>query len=213
MEISTVIAIFSLLVAATALVLNHLSPAKITTFIGPVATFGYPNEGGFSLNLPVTFSNHGSKTGSIFRVAAAICHRESPHERYFMQWDSFLKLEFRPAQWVHDELAHALVIAGKSILAKNILFVWYPTSQPPITIREGLYDLVLLFWTSDMTVPRIETHQIRILTPALETLKDTDDPAKPRSVNVQLDQQLEPNKFMSEFDWEAVKKLTLKKPD
>ncbi len=211
MEISTIIAIVSLLIAVAALVLNHLRPAKITTFLGPVVTIGYPMDGGFSVNLPVTFSNHGAKTGSVFRAAVTICQRESQHERYFMQWDSFLKLEFQPVQWVHDELAHALAIPGKSILAKNILFVWYPISQPPITIREGLYDLVFLFWTSDMTVPHIETHQIRILAPNLEALKDTGDPEAPRSITIQLDQQLEANKLMNEFDWEALQKLSLKR--
>lgn len=205
MEPSTIIALVSLVISLSTLVFTHLRPAKITAFIGPNIHLGYPSPGGVSMNIPVTFSNHGAQVGSIFRAAATIYHRDSPHQRYFMLWDSFMKLDIQTTpRWVNDEMAHVLTVPGKSIVAKNILFAWYPSSQPPIVLREGIYKVVFLYWTSELANPHMETHQVVVSSSHLEAFRDTGDPAKPRSAIIQLDQQLESNKLMNEHEFSVL---------
>jgi hypothetical protein len=200
MEFSMIISIVSLLIALTTLVFSQLRRAKITAFLGPYITLGYPTVGGFSMNIPVTFSNHGVMTGSVFRAAVTLHRRDAPNARYFMQWDSYLKLDMPANRWLNDEIAHALAIPGKSIVAKTILFAWESISQPLLSIREGEYELVFYFWTSDNAVPSFETHRIEISSANLSLLEDTGDPQKIRSISIQLDQNLERNIFMNEYN-------------
>jgi hypothetical protein len=201
METSTIIAIVSLLISLVTLVFSQLRRAKITAFLGPYITLGYPVGGGFSINLPVTFSNHGAITGSVFRAAITLHRKDASNERYFMQWDSYLKLDTSsPNKWVHDEIAHALAIPGKSIVAKTTLFVWDPTSQPSLLVRQGEYELVFYFWTSDNAVPFFETHRIEISPANISLLTNTLDPQKGPAITIQLDQNLERNILMNQYN-------------
>ena len=119
-----------------------------------------------------------------------------------MQWDSFVKLDSQPLtpRWIHEELAHVLMIPANSSVAKLILFPWNPASQPALKIREGVYDLEFFFWSDDKSLPRFETHQISISIDDLANLDDRSDPANLRQVTLQLDEQLETNKLKNEFD-------------
>src|SRR2546423_384424 len=123
-SLSTIISLVSLLIAAGTFFLTQLRAPRITAYFGPNATLGYPATGGFSLAVPVTFTNHGSRTGAVLRSAAILWQKEWPQERYFMQWDSFVKEDFTTSRWATDEVAHALAIPGKSILAKHIAYGW-----------------------------------------------------------------------------------------
>src|SRR3990167_2304085 len=109
MELSTIISMISLLVAIATFFLVQLRPARITSYLGPNASFGYrATDGGLSITVPVTFTNHGSRTGAVLRSAITLWRKEGPEERYFMKWDSFVKKDFKTRQYVTDEMAHAL---------------------------------------------------------------------------------------------------------
>lgn len=209
----TIIAVVSLVISVFTFVFLYLRPAKTKAFLGPTVIVGYTSKGSaFSVQLPVTFINHGAKTDSIFRAAILLHRHDSPNEQYFMQWDAFLKLDTSQVapRWVHEELAHVLMIPANSSVAKLILFGWLPTSQPAIEIREGLYDLEFFSWTNDTTLPHYETHQISISRDDLAVINDRSDPENLRTAVLQLDQCLEANKFKNEFDAIAVRKQKLK---
>jgi hypothetical protein len=211
----TIIALVSLLVSVATFIFVYLRPPKTSTFLGPTVLVGYTlNGSGFSVQLPVTFINNGAKAGSVFRTAILLHHHDSPNQQYFMQWDTFMKLDAQQLtpRWVHEELAHVLMIPANSSVAKLILFAWNSASQPALKIREGVYDLEFFFWSDDTTLPRYETHQISISPDDRATLEDRSDPANLRSVILQLDEQLETNKFKNEFDARAVRKQKLKNP-
>src|SRR3990167_8922056 len=126
MDMATIISVISLLVAAATFFLTQLRAARITSYVGPTATLGYVSTGGFGIALPVTFTNHGARTGAALRSGITLWRKDSPQDRYFMQWASFVKQNFETNQWMNDEAAHTLAIPGKSVVAKVIQFIWFP---------------------------------------------------------------------------------------
>ena len=117
-----------------------------------------------------------------------------------MQWDAFVKPDFAAGRWAHDEHAHALATPGKSIVAKSVSYVWRATSQPALLIREGVYELVFHFWDNTRPTSRSETHTVAISSTEIEQLSDRANPPNPRAASVQLNQQLQPNLFLNEFE-------------
>ncbi len=212
---STIIALVSFLLSVATFIFVYLRPPKTSTSLGPTVSVGYTNEGsGFSVSLPVTFINSGAKADSVFRTAILIHHQNWPNERYFIQWNSFVKLDNTQItlRWIHEELAHALMIPANSSVNRVILFNWPPTEIHKLKIREGLYVLEFFFWINDTTLPRYETHQILFSKDDLAILEDMSNPKNLRSVYLQLDQQLKTTRFIeSEFDARAVRKQRLKK--
>ena len=209
-DITTVLAIFSLLVSLTTLMLTQLRPAKITCSLGPWILFAYTdNKGSVSIQIPVTFNNHGVIMGNIFR-AAIILRQKGALSCNFIQWYSFLKLDIEANKWLHDEPARALAITGKSIVAKTVLFGWLPNSEHPLVIKEGAYELEFYFWTSDTEVPRYEKHQFEISSANLALLEGKENQPR-KSISVQLDQSLELNRSMSESDVTNLRNQPLKK--
>lgn len=201
MEPSTIIAMISLLVAIATFFLVQLKPARITSYLGPVASFGYrATDGGLSITVPVTFTNHGSRTGAVLRSAITLWRKEWPEERYFMKWDSFVKEDFKTRQWATDEVAHALAIPGKSILAKVITYAWLDDSKP-ILFRDVTYCLAFLYWTNESR-PHHEIHEIPITAEMVATLGTTGDSINVRAVNVALDKKYKVNEIQNTFAFE-----------
>src|SRR5438105_1098576 len=107
--IAAFIAFVSLIASAVTFRFVYLRPPKIASFLGPTVILGYTEKGsGFSVQLPVTFFNYGAKAGSVFRTAILLHHHDSPNRRYFIQWNSFLKLDTQQVtvRWIYEELAH-----------------------------------------------------------------------------------------------------------
>jgi len=209
----TIIAIVSLLISAGTFIFIYLRPPKIRTYLGPAVIVGYTGKGsGFSVHLPVTFFNTGAKAGSVFRTAILFRRQGSLNEQYFMQWDTFLRLDTQQIKerWSHEELAHVLMIPANSSIVKMILFGWPPSTKPALKFHEGIYELEFFFWSDDSTLPRYETHQISISPDDLAILDDWSDPDNLKTVPLQLDPQLELHKVKNQFDAQAVRKQTLK---
>ena len=203
MELSTIISMISLLVAIATFFLVQLRPARITSYLGPNASFGYrATDGGLSITVPVTFTNHGSRTGAVLRSAITLWRKEWPEERYFMKWDSFVKEDFKTRQYVTDEMAHALAIPGKSIVAKVITYGWLADSKP-IVFRDSTYCLAFLYWTNEGR-PHHEIHEIPITTDMVATLDAPVDSMHIRAVNVPLDKKYKVNETQNTFAFENI---------
>jgi hypothetical protein len=199
--VAVIIALIGLIVSIVTLSLTQLRPARISTLLGPNVYMTYPIEGGFSLGLPVSFTNQGARNATVLRTAVTIYRLERPDQRYFMQWNAFMKLDVQAGlRWVHDEMAHPLIIPGQSTIAKFILFGW--NTEPSVPFSEGRYELVFHYWNVADGHPQSETHQIVVDRSTLETLQDTGDATKARiTVSVQLGQQLRPNILMNEQEY------------
>lgn len=199
--VSTVISLISLLVATGTFFLTQLRAARVTTYLGPNASFGYrATDGGLSITVPVTFTNHGSRTGAVLRSAMTIWRKEWPEERYFMKWDSFVKEDFKTRQWANDEVAHALAIPGKSVVAKVITYGWLADSKP-IVFRDATYCLAFLYWTDD-NKPRHEMHEIPITSGMVEELDAPIDSTHSRAITVTLDRKYNVNEILNTFAFE-----------
>jgi hypothetical protein len=201
MELSTIISMISLLVAIATFFLVQLRPARITSYLGPNASFGYrATDGGLSITVPVTFTNHGSRTGAVLRSAITLWRKDWPEERYFIKWDSFVKEDFKTRQYVTDEVAHALAIPGKSIVAKVITYGWLADSKP-IVFRDATYCLAFLYWTNEGS-PHHEIHEIPITADMVATFIAPVDSMHNRAVNVPLDKKYKVNEIQNTFAFE-----------
>jgi hypothetical protein len=195
--LSTIISLISLLIAAGTFFLTQLRAARITPYFGPNANLGYPAPGaGFSLTVPVTFTNHGSRTGAVLRSAAILWRKEWPEERYFMQWDSFVKEDFITRRWTTDEVAHALAIPGKSIVAKNITYGWRADSTPPLHLKEATYCISFLYWTKGEK-PHHEIHDVPITAEMIRILDAPIDDTNRGAINVTLDTRYKVNETLN----------------
>lgn len=201
MEPSTIISTISLFVAIATFFLVQLKPAKISSYLGPMASFGYRStDGGLSITIPVTFTNHGSRTGAVIRSAITLWRKDWPEERYFIKWDCFVKEDFKTRKWVNDEVAHALAISGKSILAKVITYAWLDNSKP-ILFREATYCLAFLYWTHEKR-PHHEIYEIPITAEMVAMLNAPVDSINLRAVNITLDNSYNVNEIKNTFAFE-----------
>jgi hypothetical protein len=92
MDISTTIAIISLLIAATTLFLTQLRSPKLISQSGPfvkVYYADYETGGSFGLYLPVTIINKSARTGTLLNAAITLHRKDTPEQSYFMQWREF----------------------------------------------------------------------------------------------------------------------------
>lgn len=205
MDPSTIISLIGLFVAIATFFLVQLRPARVTAYLGPVGIIGYPLTNGaptegFAMTIPVTFTNHGARTGVVLRSAVTLYRKDAPQERYFMQWSSFSKTDFKTNQVVTDESAHSLAIPGKSIVAKDIFFVWLPASIPQIRLRDTTYCLSFYFWTSDSSFPHCKAHDILMTTEMIASLEAPVDSTHQRSVHIDLDKKFNMNAVMTEAE-------------
>jgi hypothetical protein len=200
-SLSTIISLISLLVAAGTFFLTQLRSARVTSYLGPIANFGYrATDGGLSITVPVTFTNRGSRTGAVLRSAIVLWRKDWPEERYFMQWNSFVKEDFKTLQWANDEVAHALAIPGKSIVAKVISFAWLDASKP-ILFRDATYCLAFLYWAKEGR-PNHEIHEIPITADMVATLNTPFDSTHLRAVGVALDKKYKVNESLNTSAYE-----------
>lgn len=205
MEPSTIISMISLLVAIATFFLVQIRPARITSCLGPNVNFGYrATDGGLSITVPVTFTNHGSRPGVVLRSAITLWRKEWLEERYFMKWHSFVKEDHKTFQYVTDERAHALAIPGKSIVAKVITYPW-PADSKPIDFRHATYCLAFLYWTNEGK-PHHELHDISITSDMVDTLVAPFDSTHNRAVDVPLDKKYKDNEIKNTFGFKNLLK-------
>ena len=117
-----------------------------------------------------------------------------------MKWDSFVKEDFKTLQYSTDEVAHALAIPGKSIVAKVITYGWLADSKP-IVFREATYCLAFLYWTNERR-PHHEIHEIPITADMVAAFIAPFDSTHNRAVNVPLDKKHKVNEVQNTFAFE-----------
>jgi hypothetical protein len=192
---STIISILSLAVAAATFFLTQLTPARITSYVGPDATLGHLPDGGTGITMPVTFTNHGVRTGAVLRAGVTLWRRDSPNDRFFMQWNAFVKQNFVTNSYENEEAAHALAVPGKSIVARSVSFVWLPSNPRQIDFRAGTYCISFHYW-DEVGNPHGETHEVDLSDSMVGVLK-----VNAGAVLVTLDETIRKNIHMNESEF------------
>lgn len=106
----------------------------------------------------MTFVNHGTKTGSVYRAAIALYSKSHPDQVFFMQWRAFCSNNRETGIWGEDELAHEVSTKGNSSLVKWVSFYW--GLQPAIDITEGQYIIDFYYWDKVDSIPKQERHEL-----------------------------------------------------
>lgn len=200
MEISTIIAVTSLIMAITTFYLSNLQSAKITSKVGPfikVYYADYDSGGSFGLYIPSVFINTASKVGVILNAAITLNKNDSPEQLYFLQWKEFAKLDVALNKWVYEEMAHAFAITGKSTSTKIVWYMWNSGSQPKLVLREGSYTLSFYFWEKENKAPNCETHEFHVSEDMVNTLEGYRAQKKSTTFDIRLDREIDENRLMT----------------
>ena len=125
---------------------------------------------------------------------------ENPQERFFIEWGSFSIYDPQTGNWRYDDVAHALVVPGKSAVNKLIWFNWLPASSPQLCIREGGYILTVHYWTAQTGNPVNDVHKCDISGEIFAKLESYRAEGKATTIEVVLDRQLDRNRVMTQHE-------------
>lgn len=198
-DVSTVIALFSLVLSAAALFLSQLLGPRVASVVGPDFQIYYPPDGGFGLYIPVALRNASPRMGTVQRCAISIYRKSSPDERFFMEWRFFVGLNPN-LSYRMEEKAHALTIEGNSSVAKVIWLTWRWDSTPPLVITEGEYALIFHYWPGSEDKPRNDPHEFYIDRAMQAELDGYRANKQSTVVNLLLDKKIAGNKLMTTYE-------------
>jgi len=189
--ITSLLSVVSIVVAFYALYFTQMNPAKLSSIIGPemqVCYTDYQNgDEGLGILLPVTFANSGARTGIVVRASLLLYRKDTPNQRFYLQWDHFEKLYFDKNVWAPEDTSHPLAVAANSTTMKVIWFMWHASSKPKLVIREGTYVLVFCFWNENETMPRTESHEISFDSEMCNALESYRSKKEESNVAIRLD--------------------------
>jgi len=201
MIIPIAISIISLLVALITFYLTQLRPPKLMSIGGPFIRTYYADfeyGGSLGLYLPVTIINKSNAAGTVINAGITIHRIETPNQSFFIEWEYFAKLDFENYKWIHDEMAHALAIEGKSSITKLIWFMWQSSSEPKLFLKEGTYILNFYFWDKKGKKPICETHKFNVTQSIQNSLDTFLKKHSSNTIDIRLDLDIEHNKILTE---------------
>ncbi len=198
-DLSTVIALLSLVVSAVALIFSQFRPPKLSNVIGPEFKIYYPPDGGFGVYIPATFLNQSPRTGTVLRCGISIFRKSSPDQRFFMEWRYFVTLN-PDLSFKLEESAHALAVPPNSSVTKMIWLTWRSTSTPELRIAEGEYGIIFHYWSGSVDKPRNDPHEFYIDRAIEEELEGYRVNKKSRVVDLLLDKKIASNKLLTSYE-------------
>jgi hypothetical protein len=189
-EISTVIALLSLIASAIALFFTTFRPPKLSSVVGTSLQACHPSIGGFGIYLAVTFINASPRTGAIHRCAISLYRASMPDQRFFMGWHYFVKLDEKMFFNV-EGAAQTLAVPGQSSVGRLVWFYWASRNEDLI-LDEGEYVLVFHYWVAGDSKPRNELHTFAVDADAHATLERYRADKKQGVVELLLDHNVLP---------------------
>lgn len=200
-DISIYISFLALVVSATVLYLTHFRPPKIGCIVG--STIGLNHQGdGFSIYLPLTFTNSAHQPGLINRCSVLLSGPAAATTVQYIEWTEFRKYDDGRNQYVQENIAGPLQIGGLSSVSKLCWFQW---KNGKGNFAEGTHDLEILVWTENSEQPTIRQHHGFIIG-ADDALALGFYGAKkaPTIQWIGLDSQIKPNKTLTEHERKAL---------
>jgi len=201
---TTIISIFSLAVALTALYLTQLRPPDLVTNVGPSIKAYHLSNGGLAFIVPITFANLSPIESSIERAAVTLYRKDVPQERYFVAWHRFMSYFPETNNWQEGGIAHALPITGNSYVTRVALFPWESHTRPQLHLEAGEYTLVFHYWETGDDRPKSEKHRFTLSKEMAKKLAKYREEQKRNAIDITLDKKIERNKFMTEHEYKAL---------
>jgi hypothetical protein len=198
-DLSTSIALLSLVISGVALFFSQLRAPRLSQVSGPEFQIYYPQDGGFGVYLPVSFLNKSPNTGTIVRCGITLFKKSNPEERFYMEWRFFIRLgpDSNP---IKEELAHAITVPGMSSVTKTIWLTWRANSVPQIQIVEGEYAMVFHYWTHPSGKPNNDCHEFYIDKATQSELESYRSSKQSYVVTLALDKKFASNKLLTSYE-------------
>jgi hypothetical protein len=195
--ITASIALLGLIVSMIAFYLTQIRLAKLAAVIGPSIQFFYTADGEFRFFLPATFTNSGPQSGVVFKSAVILSRADNPEQNYYLEWHQFHLFDRSKGRWDFDDMASPLAIGAKSAERRYILFRW-PSASQALILKEGLYTLCFMVWTSDDEGSSIKVErQFTVNGSVVERLDGYRDAREPKHVEVVLNRTTDPTRIMT----------------
>jgi hypothetical protein len=206
--VSVIIAIFAFVLSVVNFYFSFLCADDIEIIPGEYVRFCYDRDGTFCFNLEMTFVNHGTRLGTVQRVAILI-QQESDSDGYLMEprYYQIMKQNDPNAgsdyMWVSDSPAAPVAVPGHQTENRCVLFA---ASADYVLKTSGKYSITVLGWTKGDLEPAISTSfDIRLDPKNLERLNDY---RKSKSSKIEELRQLKWSKWQAHLVTEVeVRKL------
>ncbi len=156
------ISVAGLAVAATTLYYTNFRKPRLRLLLGSRLKVNHPERVGFTIMLPVTIANESVQPGHVQKVSIALRMPHVEKNYRYLDWGSFVVYRGERRSWDVEELAHPLLIPGKSSVSKVVQYIWQDVGSRYIT-DVGQYELQVLCWTSMKRKPDIRvTHSLSL---------------------------------------------------
>jgi hypothetical protein len=145
----------AILVSAVTLYLTFLSPARLSIMAGDLVYLShFKDKGNFSLIVPVSLTNSGSKFITVERFALLI-QKPNSKEGYLLEPFTFQKLDDK-GDFISESMSAPVSVVGRSAVTKGILFRSSCEKSQEFQITEaGTYEVTLLAWVGDSIQPNV----------------------------------------------------------
>jgi hypothetical protein len=154
MLISIILSLIALTISVTTLYLTHLRKALLRISAGEDVIISHTDAGLLWVNLPVSFENHGTRLGTVTRVALLVQNPGSK-EGYLLEPIYFQGID-KNADFIFESLPTPIVVVGKGSITKTVLFASSSKTPGDFTLtKPGLYQMRLLAWSYHPEKPAV----------------------------------------------------------
>lgn len=138
-----IISITAVVVSFITLYLSSLRPAILELIAGETMQVYHQSDGELRIDIPVVFSNKGTRSGVIMSVGLILRNPET-QEAILLKWDGHKV--FEKGIWVFRAFDSPIAISGDSQIVQMVNFKGGAASKGwvPMPVK---YDLFLIGWT------------------------------------------------------------------
>lgn len=191
------ISLLSLVVSAVTFYLTHMRPPKIDCIVGSTIGVNHQDDG-FSIYIPLTFTNDAQRPGLVNRCSVVFSKPDSSLEAHYIEWTEFRKRNDDMKQYTREDFAGPLQIEGRSSLSK---LAWYRWREGTLSFAEGRYVLEFFIWIEKEQRPSIQQkHEFFISAADSAELKDYKINNSNKIVWIGIDKQIESNRLLTEHE-------------
>jgi hypothetical protein len=143
---------FALMVSFLSLYFTAIRPARLEILPGEEVFLSHFSEGNFSISVPVSFINHGARTGVVRRLALLV---QPPGEEdpYLLEPLNFQKVDDKGGFHVEAMVA-PVAVGGRQSVTKQVIFrSSYERPKEFQVVSPGIYHFRLLTWTTQESGP------------------------------------------------------------
>ena len=198
--IPTLFSSVSILVSLYTFYVTQLRRAKLEIVAGPKVTVYYRPESEFCIYVPLSFLNSSYQSGVIHHVDLTVIKPGNKRE-YQMEWAAFARYNAEINRWLLEEVAHAVVVPGRSSIHKLAWFSWRPPDKASLILEAGEYELKVDIWTGakpELTIT--SKHQLAVPAEIVQELEGYITRKEAITVNLRLDSTSEENRLLGQVE-------------